>query len=227
MKKILVIGAYEGSELLLYMARILIQLEQNILIVDATDRQTYRLFNTSAKHTAFFEFDQIDMISGVRSWDDLDRTLNPSNEQERYNFALIHTDQFHQSFIAADHYLLLSSYDRNVIQHNLALLQQFTLQKNRPAFSHVIFHTDGCIIDEFYITELFRSFPVHWYEDVYVFHNDELNLAVKYNNQYEGTISIRRLSRSYKHTLARLISDVTSVDENVVKRAIKKSARRR
>lgn len=228
MKKILALGAYEGSELMLYMARILVQLNKNVLIVDATKRQTYQVFNGSAADVPLFELDQIDIITDVRSWNEIEQMQKRYNENEEYDFVLIHGDHFLQSFVDADRYVLLSSYDKYVLDQNRQILHQFfQVKKKQVEFCHAIFHTDGCVINEQYISEMFASLPIVLDEEPLIFHNDELNIAVKYNNQFKGSILMHGLSRSYKKSLAMYIHELTEIEERRIIRAIKTVNRRK
>ena len=77
MKKIGFIGAYDKTDLILYVAKILTTLKHKVLIIDSTDNQKARyvvpVINPTMKYIT--EFEEIDIAVGFENISDIKKYL--------------------------------------------------------------------------------------------------------------------------------------------------------
>ena len=95
MKKIGFIGAYDKTDLILYVAKILTTLKQKVLVIDSTINQKARyivpVINPTVKYVT--EFEEIDIAVGFENISDIKKYLGLAEEQEmEYDIILIDTD---------------------------------------------------------------------------------------------------------------------------------------
>ena len=95
MKKIGFIGAYDKTDLMLYVAKILTILKKKVLVIDSTITQKSRYvvpaINPAVKYVT--EFEEIDIAVGFASFEDIKRYLGLSEEQEmEYDYVFIDAD---------------------------------------------------------------------------------------------------------------------------------------
>ena len=95
MKTIGFIGAYDKTDLIVYVAKILVTLNKKVLVVDSTVNQKARYIvpaiNPTTKYVTNFE--DIDIAVGFENFEDIKHYLGVSEGQElEYDIVLIDTD---------------------------------------------------------------------------------------------------------------------------------------
>ena len=97
MKKIGFIGAYDKTDLIIYIAKILTVLNQKVLVIDATINQKARyvvpVINPTTEYVT--EYEDIDIAVGFQNVEGIKRYIGLSEEQElEYDIILIDTDNY-------------------------------------------------------------------------------------------------------------------------------------
>ena len=95
MKKIGFIGAYDKTDLILYVAKILVTLNKKVLVVDSTVNQKARYIVPAINPTTKYvtDFEDIDIAVGFENFSDIKHYLGVADEQElEYDIALVDTD---------------------------------------------------------------------------------------------------------------------------------------
>lgn len=95
MKKIGFIGAYDKTDLIIYIAKILTTLKKKVLVIDATTKQKARYVVPVINPTKMYvtEYEEIDIAVGFPNIEDIKRYLGYSEEQDLdYDIVLIDTD---------------------------------------------------------------------------------------------------------------------------------------
>ena len=97
MKTIGFIGAYDKTDLILYVAKILTTLKQKVLVIDSTINQKARyivpVINPTVEYVT--EFEEIDIAVGFENISDIKKYLGLSEEQNmEYDIILIDTDNY-------------------------------------------------------------------------------------------------------------------------------------
>ena len=95
MKKIGFIGAYDKTDLILYVAKILTVLGKKVLVIDSTINQKARyivpVINPTLKYVT--EFEEIDIAVGFENIQDIKNYLGLADNQDmEYDIIMIYTD---------------------------------------------------------------------------------------------------------------------------------------
>lgn len=238
MKKILFIGACDKSEILLYLAKILTQAEQRVLIIDGTTLQKYQYSVPEFKNNNLLtEYDGFDVATGfghdqntVSLKDELEACLNKTNESEsQYNYILIDSDNVNTLiWDEITHHVLVTNTDRYTLTNNTELLKSYFehMENTLIPFTKIHYPYFSTNIDDSYMDSTVSRFPIEWNEERdFEIEFDEVDHAWKINLQYESRITLKRLSRALKSNLLTLAKTLTDIDPSILKDAIKKSER--
>ncbi len=226
MKKIGLIGAYDKTDLILYVAKILTVLGKKVLVIDSTINQKARyivpVINPTLKYVT--EFEEIDIAVGFENIQDIKNYLGISeNQNMEYDIALIDTDDIEgfNSFRLeqAEKNYFVTSFDNYSLKKGLEVLSGL---KNPISLTKVIFSKEMLKEDDDYLNFLSLGYKVIWNEYRLYFPMDNGDLSVIYENQRVAKIKLKKLSVQYKDGLAYLAEEILGdVSESNVRRAIK------
>ena len=93
MKKIGFIGAYDKTDLILYTAKVIAELNKKVLVIDATVLQKARYIVPCIAPSKCYitEYEKIDVAVGFNSFDEIKRYLGV--EELQYDIVLIDVDE--------------------------------------------------------------------------------------------------------------------------------------
>ena len=226
MKKIGFIGAYDKTDLILHVAKILTTLKHKVLVIDSTINQKARyivpVINPTVKYVT--EFEEIDIAVGFENISDIKKYLGLSEEQEmEYDIILIDTDDikgFHAFGLeeASKNYFV-TSFDNYSLKKGLEVL---TGLKEPISLTKVYFSKEMLKEEDDYLNFLSLGYKVIWNEYRLYFPIENGDLTVIYENQRVAKIKFKKLSVQYKDGLAYLAEEILgNVSESNVRRAIK------
>ena len=226
MKKIGFIGAYDKTDLILYVAKILTTLKKKVLVIDSTINQKARyivpVINPTVKYVT--EFEEIDIAVGFENISDIKKYLGLAEAQEmEYDIILIDTDNVKgfNSFEleeSSKNYFV-TSFDNYSLKKGLEVL---TGLKNPISLTKVFFSKEMLKEEDDYLNFLSLGHKVIWNEYRLYFPIENGDLSVIYENQRVAKIKLKRLSVQYKDGLAYLAEEILgNVSESTVRRAIK------
>ena len=226
MKKIGFIGAYDKTDLILYVAKILTTLKHKVLVVDSTINQKARyivpVINPTVKYVT--EFEEIDIAVGFEDISDIKKYLGLAEEQEmEYDIILIDTDNIKgfNSFgleEASKNYFV-TSFDNYSLKKGLEVLTEL---KNPISLTKVYFSKEMLKEEDDYLNFLSLGYKVIWNEYRLYFPIENGDLSVIYENQRVAKIKFKKLSVQYKDGLAYLAEEILgNVSESNIRRAIK------
>lgn len=95
MKKIGFIGAYDKTDLIVYVAKILVTLNKKVLVVDSTINQKARYIVPAINPTIKYvtDFEDIDIAVGFSNFEEIKAYLGVAEDQElEYDIVLVDTD---------------------------------------------------------------------------------------------------------------------------------------
>lgn len=226
MKKIGFIGAYDKTDLILYVAKILTVLGKKVLVIDSTINQKARyivpVINPTLKYVT--EFEEIDIAVGFENIQDIKNYLGISeNQNMEYDIVLIDTDDIEgfNSFglEQAEKNYFVTSFDNYSLKKGLEVLSGL---KNPISLTKVIFSKEMLKEEDDYLNFLSLGYKVIWNEYRLYFPMDNGDLSVIYENQRVAKIKLKKLSVQYKDGLAYLAEEILGdVSESNVRRAIK------
>ena len=226
MKEIGFIGAYDKTDLMLYIAKILTTLKKKVLVIDATINQKARyivpVINPTVKYVT--EFEGIDIAVGFEDISDIKKYLGLSDEQEmEYDIIFVDTDNtkgFNTFKLEeANKNYFVTSFDNYSLKKGLEVISEL---KNPISLTKILFASEMLKEEDDYLNFLSLGYKVIWNEYRVYFPIENGDLNVIYENHRVAKIKFKKLSVQYKDGLAYLAEEILgNVSESNVRRTIK------
>lgn len=226
MKKIGFIGAYDKTDLILYVAKILTLLNKKVLMVDSTINQKARYVVPAITPAMKYitDFEEIDVAVGFSSIEDIKNYLGiPQGQEMEYDFAFIDIDNAEAlknfQLEEAQKNYFVTSFDNYSLKKGL---EAFIGLQNATNMTKVLFSKDMSKEEDDYLNYLSLGYKVMWSEYRIYFPIENGDLSVIYENQRISKIRFKRLSVQYKDGLAYLAEEILgNVSETNIRKAIK------
>lgn len=226
MKKIGFIGAYDKTDLIVYVAKILTTLKKKVLVIDSTINQKARYIVPAINPTTCYvtDFEDIDIAVGFSQIEDIKKYLGLSEEQEmEYDIVLIDTDNLEGfkrfELEKAQKNYFVTSFDNYSLKKGLEIL--IGLQEV-VSLTKVLFSKEMLKEEDDYLNFLSLGYKVIWNEYRIYFPIENGDLSVIYENQRVAKIKFKKLSVQYKDGLSYLSQEILGdVSESNIRRAIK------
>ncbi len=226
MRKIGFIGAYDKTDLIINVAKILTTTKKKVLIVDATILQKSRYIVPVINPTKMYvtEYEDIDVAIGFSNFDDIKKYLGTPEEQELgYDIVFVDTDnvQGYRQFDLqdAEKRYFVTSFDLYSLKKGLEIL---TGLENMTSLTKVYFSKDMLKEDDDYLNYLSKEYKIIWEEEKIYFPIENGDLSVIYENQRLAKVGFRKLSIQYKDGLAYIAEQILgNGSDGEIRRAIK------
>lgn len=226
MKKIGFIGAYDKTDLIIYVAKILTALNKKVLVIDATDNQKTRYIipTISPAPTYITSFEDIDVAVGFFSMDELKNfTGMVDGEELAYDIVLVDTDNVagvrNFGLEEANKNYFVTSFDTYSLKKGLEALRKV---QNAMSLTKILFSKDILKEEDDYLNFLSLESKVVWNEYRIYFPIENGDLSVIYENQRVEKIKFKKLSVQYKDGLAYLAEEILGdVSESNIRKTIK------
>ena len=226
MKKIGFIGAYDKTDMIVYIGKILKVLEQKVLIVDSTLNQKAKYIVPVINPTVTYvtEYEEMDVAVGFNDLDEIKKYLGlPENKELDYDYILIDVDNIKtfNSFDlqSADKNYFVTSFDVYSLKKGLEILVEL---KDTISLTKVIFSQELLKEDDDYLNYLSLGYKVIWNEYRMYFPMDMADFSAIAENQRLAKVKFRKLSVAYKEGLVYLADDIAKeMSENNIRKAIK------
>lgn len=226
MKKVGFIGAYDKTDLIIYVAKILTALNKSVLIVDATTTQKSRYvvpaINPTVKYVT--EYEEIDIAVGFSGIEDIKEYLGVSEMQKlEYDIALIDTDTQegfeNYNLQESDKNYFVTSFDIYSLKKGLEIISNLT---NPIKLTKILFSKDMIKEEDDYLNYLSLGKKVIWEDYKIYFPMENGDLSVIYENQRVAKIKFKKLSIQYKDGLAYIAEEILGdISDMQVRRIIK------
>ena len=226
MKKIGFVGAYDKTDMMIYVGKILTTLKQKVLIVDSTLTQKAKYIVPVINPTTTYvtEYEEIDVAVGFPNLDDIKQYLGvPINKQLEYDYVLIDVDNI-KSFNSyelqtADKNYFVTSFDMYSLKKGLETLIEL---RESISMTKIIFSNELLREDDEYLNFLSATYKVVWNEYKLWFPVNTADLSVIAENQRLSKVKFRKMSTAYKDGLAFLVVDLAKeMSESSIRKAIK------
>lgn len=226
MKKIGFIGAYDKTDLIVYVAKILTTLKKKVLVVDSTVNQKARYIvpTINPSITYVTDFEDIDIAVGFNSIEDIKNYLGISEGQDmEYDIVLIDTDNIEGfknfELETSQKNYFVTSFDNYSLKKGLEVLSGL---KDVVNLTKVLFSKEMSKEEDDYLNFLSLGYKVIWNEYRLYFPIENGDLSVIYENQRVAKIKFKKLSVQYKDGLAYLAEEILGdISESNIRKAIK------
>lgn len=223
MKKIGFIGAFDKTDLMVYVARILVELQKKVLIVDSTiiEKTRYSVPSILPSKCYVTEFEGIDVAIGFNDIKSIEDYLGVSNLQ--YDLVLIDIDS-HENFEKfnmqeADKNYFVTGFDNYSLKKGLEAIGKMD---TKVPMTKILFSRDMLQEEEDYLNFLSFYYSVQWVGDKIYFPYDNGDSTVIIENQRAAKISFKNLSSEYKNGLTELANQIMpEVKNGEIKKVLK------
>ena len=226
MKKVGFIGAYDKTDIILGVEKILAMANKNILVLDNTITQKCKyvvpVINPTKSYITTYE--NIDVAVGFESLESLKQYIGlQENEKLDYDFFLIDTDSFEGvskfGLQSADKDYFVTSFDAYSLRKGAEILSQLGVPTH---ITRIFFTKDMSQEEEDYFEYLTLGIKAIWTEDKLYFPLENGDFPAIMENQRISKIKFSNLSNDYKGNIKFLANDIApEIGEKTIRNIIK------
>ena len=226
MKKIGFIGAYDKTDLLLNIAKILTTLEKKVIVVDLTltQKAKYVVPVINPTLTYITNFEDIDVAIGFKDEQGIKEYLGiVETDKLPYDIMLIDTDNPSSiekfDLLKASKNYFVTAFDLFSLKKGLEILSNL---KEPINLTKILFAKEIIKEDDDYLNFLSLGYKVMWNEYRIYFPIENGDWSVLAENQRVAKIKFKKLSAQYKDSLIYIAGEILNdTSENQIRRAIK------
>lgn len=230
MKKIGFIGAYDKTDFILYVAKILVEMGKKVLIVDGTLTQKAKYIIPVIKPSKSYvtEFEGIDIAVGFEKIDNIKEYLAiPRMADLNYDIALMDLDTVsgveNYELETFEQNYFVTSFDMYSIKRGLESISGL---KTPIKATKILFSRDATREEDDYLNFLSLGSKIIWNEEKIYLPFEVGDQTVIYNNQRVTKIKFKKLSNQYKEGLMYITAKILeNVDINLLRKTFKKIER--
>lgn len=212
MKKIAFIGAYEKTDFLLYVSKIMTALGKKILLIDATIMQKAKYIVPVIRPTKTYitEYEDIDVAVGFSDMDEIRNYLGLNSEEEfTYDIALLDLDSYQgycdfKANEAIKNYFV-TSFDVYSLKRGIEALSGL---EKEIQLTKILFSKDMLREEDEYLEFLAMGCKVEWEKEKIYLPFDRGDQSVIIENQRTARINFKNLSAQYKDGLTFLVEGI-------------------
>ena len=226
MKKIGFIGAYDKTDLLLNIAKILTTLEKKVIVVDLTltQKAKYVVPVINPTLTYITNFEDIDVAIGFKDEQGIKEYLGiVETDKLPYDIMLIDTDNPSSiekfDLLKASKNYFVTAFDLFSLKKGLEVLSNL---KEPMSLTKILFTKEILKEEDDYLDFLSLGYKVMWNEYRIYFPIENGDWSVLAENQRVAKIKLKKLSMQYKDSLVYIAGEILNdTSENQIRRAIK------
>ncbi len=218
------IGAYDKTDLLLNLSKILTIMGNKVLMVDTTINQKAKYIVPFINPTTSYvtNFEDIDIAVGFRNLQEIKNYLG-GNEEIEYDIMLVDVDTIERmnefKIEEAQKNFFVTAFDLYSLKKGMEILinVQEPISLTKILFSKEVFKED-----DDYLNFLSSGYKVNWNEYKIYFPLENGDQSVLMENQKIAKIRFKRLSTQYKDGLSLIVQEILkNVSESNIRKAIK------
>lgn len=218
MRKVGFIGAFDKTDFILYIAKMLTMVQKKVLVIDTTITQKAKYVVPAINPTVSYitEFEQIDIAVGFHDIVQVSEYLGFSKEEDiDYDYVLIDidTEEYAELFDIYSGYknYFVTSFDTYSIRRGLEVLRGLRAPLN---LTKVIFSKEISKEDDDYLNYLSLGYKVIWNEYRIYFPLEMGDQTAIIENQRVAKIKFGNLTSQYRESLTyiaeELLGDINS-----------------
>lgn len=228
MEKINFIGAYDKTDSIMYIAKILTEMKKKVIIVDATitQKSKYVIPTVENKNEYITNYSNIDFAIGFTNYNDIKTYLGmPQSVAFTYDYMLIDIDNSdllnNFDVYSSKKTYFVTSFDLYALKKGVEVLKRLSLpvEITKVYFSNLMSQTE-----DDYFNYIATGCRVKWNQDKIYFPLLNEDLDVIKENQRLSKIRFKGLSNEYKTSLMEWTQDICG-DSNGVKKACRQIER--
>lgn len=224
MKKIGFIGAYDKTDMLLNIAKILTTMNNRVLIIDSTINQKAKYVVPAINPTVSYitSFEDIDVAIGFRNIEEIKKYVGTTGNLS-YDILLVDSDTIERieefELNKADKNYFVTSFDVYSLRKGVEILK---LLKNQLNLTKILFAKEMLKEEDDYLNFLSLGCKIIWDEERIYFPIENGDLSVIAENQRVQKIKFKKLSVQYKDSLGFIAQQILNQkNDSQVRKAIK------
>ena len=226
MKKVGFIGAYDKTDIILNIAKVLTLAGKKVLVVDNTITQKckYIVPVINPTRTYVTSYEEIDVAVGFSSIDNLKQYLGlDENESLDYDYMIVDTDSFEGvakfGLQGAEKDYFVTVFDAYSLKKGIEILSQLGVPTR---VTRIFFSKDMLKEEEDYFDYLALGIKAIWNEEKLYFLLENGDLPAIIENQRLSKIRLRNMSNEYRENIAFLVNDIDKdIGDKKIKSIIK------
>ena len=205
MKKVSFIGSYDKTDLILYIAKVLVALGKKVIMIDSTINQKAKYIVPVIKPTKAYvtEFEEIEVAVGFSNFEEIKQYLGvPEQTELPFDIALIDIDN--------EEGINDFGIDNSCMNYFVTGIDLYSLKKGLEILSgleqilkltKVMFSRDASPEEDNYLNYLSLGYKVEWSDEIVYFPFEVGDQTVIAENQRVAKIKYKNLSSQYKESL--------------------------
>ena len=224
MKKIGFIGAYDKTDMILNIAKIMTTMGNRVLVIDSTLNQKAKYIVPVINPTTSYitNFEDIDVAVGFDNPEQIKQYLGISGEETNYDICLIDVDSIDRikkfNITKADKNFFVTAFDLYSLKKGSEILSEL---KEPMSLTKILFAKEVLKEDDDYLNFLSLGYKVIWDEERIYFPIENGDWTAITENQRVAKIKFRKLSAQYKDSLTFIVLEALNASETSVRRAMK------
>ena len=226
MRKIGFIGCYDKTDLIMYIARILVGTGKRVLVIDSTINQKAKYVVPVIKPTTSYvtDFEGIDVAVGFENYDEIKHYLGvPLHAELDYEIALIDVDNYmgieNFKILEAERNYFVTSFDSYSLKKGLEILSGLTQVLK---LTKILFSKEATSEEDEYLNYLSLGYKIEWDEERIYFPFEVGDQSVIMENQRVSKIKFKKLSTQYKEAIMFIAEEILGQDSySEIKRIFK------
>lgn len=217
MRKIGFIGSFDKTDLILYIAKILVAMDKKVLMIDTTINQKAKYVVPVIKPTRAYvtEFEEIDVAVGFRNFEEIKEYLGMiPNAELPYDIVMIDIDSsqavLNFNITNDDINYFVTGFDQYSLKRGLEILSGLTEILN---LKKVLFSKTATKEDDDYLNYLSLGYKIVWSEELVYFPLELGDQTVISENQRVAKIKYRKLTEQYKESLIYIAEEILGESE--------------
>lgn len=223
MKRIGFIGAYDKTDLMIYVSKILVENGLKVLVVDSTTLQKTRYTVPCITPSRYYitTYENIDIAIGFETLQEI-RNYTGKVELE-YDIILLDIDNqeaFNNLEIrTADKNYFVTAFDNYSLKKGLEIIGK---SEEKKVMTKVLFSNNMSNDEDEYLNFLSFYYGVKWSKEKIYFPYEVGDNSIIVENQRNSRISFKELSQEYKDGIIDLVSQIApKIKINDVKKMLK------
>ena len=226
MKKIGFIGAYDKTDLILSISKVLVKAGKKVLLIDSTILQKAKYIATNILPTVNYitSYEEIDVAIGFKNIKQVTQYIGlEENEKLEYDVIFIDTDNLEGAMnfevSTSDKIYYVTSFDGYSLKKGLEIIQglNFPLKMERIFFSREMLKTE-----EEYFDYLTLGLKVEWEENKLYFLLENGDQSAQMENHLVQNIKLKNLSNEYRENVIYLTNEICGdVGERTIRKIVK------
>lgn len=224
MKKIGFIGAYDKTDLLVNVAKILTEMKNRVLVIDSTINQKAKYVVPAINPTISYitSFEDIDIAIGFETIEQIKEYLGITSELP-YDILLIDVDTAERiskfQLENANKNYFVTSFDLYSLKKGLEI---FNGVNTTMKLTKILYSKEMLKEEDDYLNFLALGYKIIWDDERIYFPIENGDLSVLYENQRVQKIKFKRLSVQYKDSLGFIAQQILEQkNDSYVRKTIK------